>query len=145
MHTFLSSLKYRPPSLSCFVAIGCFYLLSKAFLVLLMHRLIQVYLMLVLHSNVNKMPILGCLRLLLLSLFIKSDHASKCGVTWLIKEFNKSLTFWILPKLHPDHLCVVYQQSSSIDFILDYQSDMKLPLVEPYFLSICYHQPSWNC
>jgi hypothetical protein len=36
--------------------------------------------MLVLHSNVSVMPILGCSRLLLLLLFVKSDHVSKCDV-----------------------------------------------------------------
>jgi hypothetical protein len=53
--------------------------------------------------------------------------------------------FWILPKLSFCQLYAVYQQSSSVDIILDCQSTMMLTLIEPYSSSICYHQPSWNC
>jgi len=53
----------------------------QIFFVLLICQLICV---LTLHSNVNAVPILGCPRRLLLSLFIKDDYASKCGVAWFI-------------------------------------------------------------
>ena len=54
---------------------------SKAFFILLIYRLIRV---LAIHSIVSVVPILGCPQWLLLSLFIKHDHTSKCGVAWFI-------------------------------------------------------------
>jgi hypothetical protein len=56
--------------------------------------------MLVLHSNASAMPILDYPRPLLLLLFIKPDHTSKCGITcFIIKKFNKSFTFWIFSRI----------------------------------------------
>ena len=77
MHASLPGLKCRP-FLWCSIVILCLCLLSKAFLVFLIHRLN--YLMPILHLNINAVPILSCLRRLLLSLFIKIDHAPKCGI-----------------------------------------------------------------
>jgi hypothetical protein len=63
-------------------------LLFKAFFILSMYWLIRV---LAFHSDVSAVPILGCPRQLLLSVVLKLDHASKCGVAQLImKELNKS-------------------------------------------------------
>jgi len=45
---------------------------------------------------VNAMPILGFPWWLLLSLFIKLDHAPKCGVTWFIM---KDFISWILLRI----------------------------------------------
>ena len=134
------------PPLWCSIIIGCLCLLSTIFLVFLIHLLIRVYYILVLHSNVSVVSILDYPQWLLLLLFIKSDHISNCGVSWLIiKEFKKSLTFWIFPKLPSDQLCTICQQLSSVDLILYCQSITKLFLVEPYSSNICYHQPLWNC
>jgi len=72
MHASLPDLKYRSPPLWWSIVIGCPCLPSKAFFVLSMHWLICV---LAFHSNASTMPILGCPRRLLLSLFIKLDSA----------------------------------------------------------------------
>jgi len=93
MHASLPDLKYMSPPLWWSIVIGCLCLHSKAFFVLSMHWLICV---LAFHSNASTMPILGCPRWLLLSLFIKLDSASKCGVVWFI--INDFL-FWILLRI----------------------------------------------
>jgi hypothetical protein len=88
MHASLPDLKYRSPPLWCSIITGCLCLLFKAFFILSMYWLIRV---LAFHSDVSAVPILGCPRQLLLSVVLKLDHASKCGVAQLImKELNKS-------------------------------------------------------
>jgi hypothetical protein len=104
----------------------------------------------VLNSNVSVVPIMGYPQQLLLSLFIKYDHALKGGIIcFIMKEFNKSFTYWILSRtvirLAVCILPTIIKIFSSIDLILDCQSVMKLPSVETYSSSICYYQPSWNC
>ena len=66
MHASLPDVKYRPP-LWWSIVIGCLCLHSQAFFVLSMHWLIHV---LAIHSVVSAVHILGCLRRLLLLLFI---------------------------------------------------------------------------
>jgi hypothetical protein len=138
------------PPLWRFIVTGCLCLLSKAFSILLIHWLIQVYRVPVLQSNVNVVSILSCPRRLLLSLFIKLDYALKYGVAWfIIKELNKSFISWILSRivlwLVVRILPIIIKKFSSVDLILNCQSAMKLPLVETYSSSICYHQHSLNC
>jgi len=77
MHASLSNLKYRSPPLRCSIITGCLCLLFKAFFIFSMYWLIRV---LAFHSDVSVVPILGCLRRSLLSVVLKLDHASKCGV-----------------------------------------------------------------
>jgi len=93
--------------------------------------------MLAFHSNVSAVPISGCLRRLLLSLFIKLDNAPKCGVAWFImKDFISFGFFW---ELSSDWLCASCQPIKIIN-----QSWTCLQLKQ-YFSSICYYQPFWNC
>jgi len=69
----------------------------QSLLCFLMYWLIRV---LASHSAVSVVLILGCPRQLLLSLFIKHDHAPKCGAAWFImKELNKSFICWILSRI----------------------------------------------
>jgi hypothetical protein len=119
---------------------------SKAFFVLSMHWLIHV---LAIHSAINAVPILGCMRRLLLSLFIKLDSTHKCGVVWfIIKKLNQSFLFWILLRivlwldvyLLPIHI----KRFSSVHLVLDCKSVMNLPPIETYPSSICYHLPFWK-
>ena len=132
-----------------FIVIGCLCLFFKAFSILLIHWLIWVYRVSVLHPNVNIVPILSCPRRLLLSFFIKLDYTLKYSVAWFImKELNKSFISWILSKivlwLVVRILPIIIKKFSSVDLILDCQSAMKLPLVETYSSSICYHEHSLN-
>jgi hypothetical protein len=84
----LTWFEIQVPPLRCSIIIGCLCLLFQAFIILSMYWLIRV---LAFHSNVSAVPILGCPRRLLLSLILKLDHASKCGVArFIIKELNKS-------------------------------------------------------
>jgi len=143
MHASLPVWNISPP-LWWFIVVGCLCLLSKAFLIFLIHWLIQVYCMLILHSNVNVEPILGCPRWLLLSLFIKTNHTPKYGITcFIMKEFNKSFTFWILLRttlwLAMCILPTIIKKFSTVNLILDCQSIMMLPPIEPYSSKICYH------
>ena len=88
MHASLPDLKYRSPPLRCSIITGCLCLLFKAFFILSMYWLIRV---LAFHSNISVVPILGSPRRLLLSVVLKLDHASKCGVArFILKEWNKS-------------------------------------------------------
>jgi len=88
MHASLPDLKYRSPSLRCSIITGCLCLLFKAFFILSMYWLIRV---LAFHSNISVVPILGSPRRLLLSVVLKLDHASKCGVArFIMKKLNKS-------------------------------------------------------
>ena len=90
-------LRYRFPPFWCFIVMGWLCLHSKAFFVLSMHWLIHV---LAIHSAVNAVPILGCPRWLLLSLFVKLDNAPKRSVAWFImKKLNKSFISWILSRI----------------------------------------------
>jgi hypothetical protein len=115
-------LKYRsPPPLWCSIVIRCLCLLSKAFFALSMYWPVHV---LVIHSTINAAPILGCLRWLLVSLFIKLDNAPKCGVAWFdIKELNKSFISWILSRivlwLAVCILLALIKRFSSVVLILD--------------------------
>ena len=84
----LTWFEIQVPPLWCSIITGCLCLLFQAFIILSMYWLIRV---LAFHSNVSAVPILGCPRRLLLSLILKLDHASKCGVArFIIKELNKS-------------------------------------------------------
>ena len=109
------------PPLWWSIVIGCLCLLTKAFFALPMYWLIRV---LAFHSNVSAVPILGCPRWLLLSLFIKLDNAPKCGVAWfIIKKLNKSFISWILSRIvlwlivrivpNPSRLSISYELTSS--------------------------------
>jgi hypothetical protein len=144
MHAFLPDLKYSSPPLWCSIIIGCLGLHSKAFYVLSMHWLLHV---LAIHSVVNAMPILGCPRWLLLSLFIKLDSTPKYGVAWFImNKLNKSFISWILLRTVL-WLAVCLLQNPikrlfSVDLILDCQLATDLPQLKQYSSSICYHQPS---
>jgi len=70
----------------------------------------------------------GCMWWLLLSLFIKHDDAPKCGIAYFImKEFNKSFTSWILSR------------TALWLAVLNCQSATKLPSVELYSSNIWYH------
>jgi hypothetical protein len=115
-------LKYRsPPPLWCSIVIRCLCLLSKAFFALSMYWPVHV---LVIHSTINAAPILGYLRWLLVSLFIKLDNAPKCGVAWFdIKELNKSFISWILSRivlwLAVCILLALIKRFSSVVLILD--------------------------
>ena len=95
------------PPLWWSIVIGCLYLLTKAFLALPMYWLIR---LLAFHSNVSVVPISGCLRRLLLSLFIKLDNAPKCGVAgFIMKDFISFGFFW---ELSSDWLCASCQHPS---------------------------------
>jgi hypothetical protein len=78
---------YVPPH-RCSIITGCLCLLFKAFFILSMYWFIRV---LAFHSDVSAVSIVGCPWRLLLSLLLKLDHASKCGVArFIMKELNKS-------------------------------------------------------
>ena len=92
MHASLSDLKYSPPSsmlhrhrvpLFAFQSLVCS---SDA----LAHSCDSY------HSDVSAVPLLGCPRRLLLSLFIKLDSAPKCGVVRFIMKIFLS---WILLRI----------------------------------------------
>jgi hypothetical protein len=88
MHASLPKLKYRSPPHRCSIITGCLCLLFKAFFILSMYWFIRV---LAFHSDVSAVSIVGCPWRLLLSLLLKLDHASKCGVArFIMKELNKS-------------------------------------------------------
>jgi len=74
-------------------------------------------------SVVSAVPILGCLRRLLLSLFVKLDYAPKCGVAWFIM---KNFLSWILLRII---LWLVVHHANTHQ---DGQSVMNLPPVETY-------------
>ena len=120
-----------PPSLMFhYHRVPC--LLSKTFFVLSMYWPVHV---LVIHSTVNATPILGCLRLLLVSSFIKLDNPPKCGVDWFImNKLNQSFIFWILLRIVLSLIVrivpTLIKRFSIVDLILDFQSIMNLPLVE---------------
>jgi len=81
------------------------------------------------HSDVSVVPILGCPRQLLLSLFIKLDSAPKCGVTWFImNELNLSFIFL-------DYLenCSLIDFAHRANTYQDCQSVLNLPQVETIF------------
>jgi len=85
-----------PPSLMLHRHRVAFFAL-QSLLCFSMHWLIHV---LVIRSVINAVPILGCPRWLLLSLFIKLDNAPKCSVAWfIIKKLNKSFISWILSRI----------------------------------------------
>jgi hypothetical protein len=87
----LPELIYRSPPHRCSIITGCLCLLFKAFFILSMYWFIRV---LAFHSDVSAVSIVGCPWWLLLSLLLKLDHASKCGVArFIIEELNKSSIF----------------------------------------------------
>ena len=88
------------------------------------------------HSTVNAVPILGCLRRLLLYLFIKLDSAPKYGVAWFImKDFLSwillRIILWLVVCIIPTPIKIVNQSWTCFQ-------------LKHYFLSIYYHQPSWK-
>ena len=88
------------------------------------------------YSVVNTMPILGCLRRLLLSLFIKLDNAPKCGVAWFIMKDVLSLILlriilWMIVCIMPTPITFVNQSWTCLRL--------------KHHLSMYGHQPSWNC
>jgi len=88
------------------------------------------------HSDVSAVPILGCPRQLLLSLFIKLDSAPKCGVAWFIlKDFLSwillRIILWLVVCIMPTPIKVVNQSWTCLKL--------------KHTLQVCYHQPSWNC
>jgi len=133
MHVSLPDLKYRSPPLWWFIILGCLCLHSKALFVLSMHWLIHV---IAIHSAVSAVPILGCLRRLLLLLFIKLDSAPKCGVAWFIMKNFLSwillrIILWLVVCIMPTPIKMVNQSWTCLQ-------------LKQYFSSICYHQPSWK-
>jgi hypothetical protein len=121
------------PPLWWSIVIGCLCLHSKALLVLSMHWLIHV---LVIHSVVSAVPILGCLRRLLLLLFIKLDSVPKCGVAWFIM---KDFLFWIVLRIIL--WSIVCIMPSPIKIVNQSWTCLKL---KQYSSSICCHQSSWK-
>ena len=110
------------PPFWCSIVIRCLCLHSKAFFVLPMHWLIHV---LAIHSVVSAVPILGCLRRLLLLLFIKLDSAPKCGVAWFImKSLTDHSSSVLSGELFSHWLCTSCQHHH------DCQSVTNLPQVE---------------
>jgi len=118
------------------IVIGCLCLLTKALFALPMYWLIR---MLAFHSNVSAVPISGCLRRLLLLLFIKLDSAPKCGVAWFIMkvltDHSSSVLSW---ELLSHWLCASCQHHH------DCQSVINLPQAETILFKQCYHQSSWK-
>jgi len=88
------------------------------------------------HSVVTAVPILGCLRWLLLSLFIKLDSAPKCGVAWFIM---KNFVSWILLRIVLS--LIVCIMPTPIKMVNQSWTCLQLK----HTLQVCYHQPSWNC
>jgi len=131
MYTYLR--KYRSPHLWWSIIIGCLCLLSKAFFFsfhALAHSCDSH------HSTVSAVPILGCLRRLLLSLFIKLHSAPKYGVAWFImKDFLSwillRIILWLVVCIMPTPIKVVNQSWTYLQ-------------LEQYFSIICYHPPSWK-
>jgi len=125
--------KYRSPHLWWSIIIGCLCLLSKAFFFsfhALAHSCDSH------HSTVSAVPILGCLRRLLLSLFVKLDYAPKCGVAWFIMKNFLSwillrIILWLIVCIMPTPIKVVNQSWTCLQ-------------LKQYFSSICYHPPSWK-
>ena len=115
------------------IVIGCLCLLTKAFFALPMYWLIR---MLAFHSNVSAVPISGCLRRLLLLLFIKLDSAPKCGVACSTYERFSPGFFW---ELSSDWLCAPRQHPSWLSISHELASSWN-----KYSSSICYHQSSWK-
>jgi len=132
MHVSLPDLKYRSPPLWWFIVLGCLCLHSKALFVLSMHWLIHV---IAIHSAVSAVPILGCLRRLLLLLSIKLDSAPKCGVVWFIL---KDFLSWILLRIIL--WLVVCIMSTPIKMVNQSWTCLQLK----HTLQVCYHQPSWK-
>jgi hypothetical protein len=146
MHASLRCLKCSSPS-SMFHRLRVPLIAIQNFLNYQIHKLFRVYRMSILQSNISVVPIIGYPRWLLLLLFIKPNYAPKCGIScFIMKEFNKSFTYWILSRtVIRSVVCIpptIIKIFSSIDLILDCQSSMKLPSVETYSSSICYYQPS---
>ena len=108
MHASLPDLKYRSPPLWCSIVIGCLCLHSKAFFVLPMHWLIHV---LAIHSAVNAVPIPGCLRQLLLALFIKLDPAPSVV---LLDSSWRIFSHGFVWELSSDWLCASCQYPSRL-------------------------------
>jgi len=85
------------PPLWWSIVIGCLCLLTKTFFALPMYWLICV---LAFHSNVSAVPISGCLRRLLLLLFIKLDFAP---LVWCClihpKDLNRSFILCIILRI----------------------------------------------
>jgi hypothetical protein len=77
MHVSLPTLKYSLPSLMLHHHRVSLFAIQKPSQFFLIHQAIRVYCILVLYSNANAVPIPGCPQWLLLSLFIKPNHAPK--------------------------------------------------------------------
>jgi hypothetical protein len=98
MHTSLPGLKCSSPS-SMFHRRRVPLIAIQNFLNSQIHKLFRVYRMSILQSNISVVPIIGCPQWLLLLLFIKPNHAPKCGIgCFIMKKFNKSFTSWIISK-----------------------------------------------
>jgi hypothetical protein len=98
-----------------------------------MHWLIHV---LAIPSVVSAVHILGCLRRLLLLLFIKLDSAPKCGVAWfIVKDFLSwillRIILWLVVCIMPTPIMIVNQSWTCLK-------------LKQYSSSICYHQSSWK-
>ena len=126
------------PPLRCSIFTGCLCLLFKAFFILSMYWLIRV---LPFHSDVSAMPILGCPRWLLLSIFssltmlpnmVLLDSSWKSWTNHPSPRFAQELSF--------DWLCVFCQHPSRgflvFNLILNCQSVMNLPPVENNTLQV---------
>jgi len=85
------------------------------------------------HSDVSAVPILGCPRQLLLSLFIKLNSAPKCGVAWFIL---KDFLSWILLRIIL--WLVVCIMSTPIKMVNQSWTCLQLK----HTFQVCYHQPS---
>jgi hypothetical protein len=123
MHVFLSSLKYKPPSLMFhhhkvfLFAIQCLF----CFLDALAHSCAS----LPLRYKCN--AYLGLFAMITTFDVIKLDHTPECGVAWfIIKELKKSFISWILSIivlwLVVCILPITIKRFSSIDLVLDCQS-----------------------
>jgi len=119
------------------IVIGCLCLLTKAFFALPMYWLIR---MLAFHSNVSVVPILGCLRRLLLLWFIKLDSAPKCGVAWFImKDFLSwillKIIFWLVVCIMPTTIKMVNQSWTCLQF----ETILFKYMLSPAFLELSGH------
>jgi hypothetical protein len=98
MHASLRCLKCSSPS-SMFHRLRVPLIAIQNFLNYQIHKLFRVYRMSILQSNISVVPIIGYPWWLLLLLFIKPNYAPKCGINcFIMKEFNKSFTSWIISK-----------------------------------------------
>ena len=98
MHASLRCLKCSSPS-SMFHRLRVPLIAIQNFLNYQIHKLFRVYRMSILQSNISVVPIIGYPWWLLLLLFIKPNYAPKCGIScFIMKEFNKSFTSWIISK-----------------------------------------------